>query len=200
MCPDHNNIQLLIAHKEQELKTLKEEWKKASHHPADTDYEYLALLYPIIDGLEREISRFRELAANEYAGELYFEPHIRQLLKGECQRLEIHIESSPRSYRNFKGPVIVFDRMKQKYAIAARLLLSDELQYAYFNEGNFDQLSRLGWKREGKQAFRLKYFVRNEEDLILFHRLIACTFVEPLSYLIQATEHQHIVVIPSPDL
>jgi hypothetical protein len=89
---DHKNIQLLIAHKEQELKTLKEEWRDASCYPGDTDYEYLAVLYPIIAGLEREITRFRELAANEYEGELYFLPHVRQLLNGEFHRQEMHID------------------------------------------------------------------------------------------------------------
>lgn len=198
MSPDHKNIKLLIDHKEQELKTLKEEWRKASWHPQDTDYEYLALLYPIIAELEHEIARFRELAGNEYSGELYFPEYIRQILNGECHRLEMHIEFGERTYQDFKGPLMIFEKPKQKYAITARLPQYDWFE-GYLPGGTFEQFYSLGWKWEGKKYLRLKHIIRNERDLRQFHSLVARTFMEPLAYVMQRAPKQHFVVIPLPD-
>ena len=194
MNSDQKKIQLIIAQKIQEMKTLKEQWKEASLHPADTDYEYLALLYPIITETGRELDKFMKLATNEYAGESHFPIYIRQLQKNECQRLEIHVELGIDTYVYFKGPLMVFDRMKQRYAVSAKLHYG-ELE-GHFSEEGLIQLQKLGWKRDGKQAYRLRHFIRNEEDLNEFHRLIACTFMEPLSYVMQRAKEQHFVVIP----
>lgn len=197
MNSDQKNIHLLIAQKLQELKTLKEEWKEASLYPGDTDYEYLALLYPIITDTGRELDKFMKLATNNYAGELHFPIYIRQLLNNECHSLEIHVELRRGSYVYFKGPLMVFERMKQRHAISARLLQHGELA-GHFHEDNLSQLHKLSWKRHGRKDYRLKYFIRNEEDLKEFHSLIACTFMEPLSALTEWAKEQYFVVIPSP--
>ncbi|MCF6407170.1 hypothetical protein L3C95_30015 [Chitinophaga filiformis] len=197
MNSDQKNIHQLIAYKLQELNTLKEEWKGATRYSGDMDYEYLALLYPIIAETEREISKFMKLATNEYAGELHFPAYIRQLLSNECYRLEIHIDMGRHAYVDFKGPLMVFERMKQKYAVSVKLLQLETLE-AYIHEYYLKQLQKMGWKRNGKNVCRLKHVVRNDDDLNDFHRLIACTFMEPLAYLMQQAKEQHLIVIPSP--
>jgi hypothetical protein len=192
--PDQKDIQLLIAHKIQELKTLKEEWKEASSIPEDTDYQYLSVLYPVIAETERELGKFMKLATNEYAGEQYFPVYIQQLLAGECRGLEVHVELRIDTYVYFKGPLMVFKKMKQKYALNASLLLNEEL-LGHFHKGNFIELSKLGWKPAAKYAWKLKHFIRNQSDMREFHGLIARTFIEPLAYLMQRAKEQHFVVI-----
>jgi hypothetical protein len=186
-----NKIDLLIEEKRGELRILETEMYEALRFPGDRDYEYAALLYPLIGGLRQEIVQLEALAlrSDPPSGE-GFEARVWQLLTGPYRSLEIWI--SIRDYDSSQTTLLFeMRKLKARHTVSCTLRVAEcierRLHYDYAAS-----LQHIGWQMmRGGKVFRRKAVLRNYGDLETLCQWMSVTMLEPFAGIWQYGEGQY---------
>ena len=185
---------LVIAQKEEELKFLREELEKALDPRSDTHYEFIPILYRALNMATWELEKIKELAAVQAsAAGSVFSSYVAKVLSGENASLTItaHVNTP---YSNEWLHIMDINKMRAKNTLLCSINLSERVEE--YLPSNADQaLIHIGWKRsKKKKSFRLKYSIRNEEDMQNFHMVISRTLLDAFDHLIKAAK-EHFYVL-----
>jgi hypothetical protein len=186
-----NKIDLLIKELRAELGMLEAEMCEALRFPGDRDYEYAALLSPLIGGLQREITKLETLAIcpDPTSGE-GFEARVWQLLNGPYRSLEVWV-----STQNCDWPqtnlLLEIRRLKARHTLSCTLRVVECIQrFLYYDYAA--SLQHIGWQMmQGGKMFRRKAVLRNLDDLETFCQWISVTMLEPFAGIWQREEGQY---------
>jgi hypothetical protein len=185
-----NNIDLILKEKQAELELLKSEMKDALGVQGDVDFEYAALIYPLIGEIQREIRYFNYLegignpvAVNSFVS------YLQRLLAEEWSSLHIAIDI--RSYPEYTGSIVEIRKMKTRHRVECIFTLTAELSNFIYPEVG-SELRRLGWKDyKRNNAFIYKTRLKNTEDLASFHVWLSGTLLGPLKSIWSHADKQY---------
>ena len=187
-----DKIDLLINEKRAELRILEAEIYEALKYPGDRDYEYAALLYPLIGGLLQEIVKLEALALrpDPPSGE-GFEARVWQLLTGPYRSLEIWI-----SIPDYDCPqttlLLEMRRLKARHTVSCTLRVVECMERYLHYDDAAASLQHIGWQMmRGGKVFRRKAVLRNLGDLETFCQWMSVTMLEPFAGIWQYDEGQY---------
>ena len=187
-----NKIDLLIKEKRAELSILEAEMYEALKFSADRDYEYAALLSPLIGGLRREIVQLEDLALlpDPPSGD-GFEARVWQLLTGPHRSLEIWI--SIREYDSSLTTLFLeMRKLKARHTLSCTLRIAECIQRRVHYEYAAASLQHIGWQMmRGGKVFRRKAVLSNAGDLGTFCQWMSVTMLEPFAGVWQYAEGQY---------
>lgn len=174
-----NKIDLIIKEKRAELNLLQHEMDEALRFAGDRDYEYAALLYPLIGGLEREIEKFVALSQRpDPVSGNGFELHIKKLLSGPFQSLEIWFETQdywiPQTTR-----LLMIRKLKKRHRVSCTIEFAKCFEQNLHIESAISMLQHIGWQRiRSGKAFGRKVELRTSTDIDTFCQLMSLTVLE----------------------
>lgn len=164
-----NNIDLIITEKKAELDLLQNEMHEALKYSGDRDYEYAALLYPLIAGLEREIKMLGTLAQRpDPTSGNGFESHFRKLLAGSFRSLEIWVETQD-YWISQTTRMVEIRKLKKRHTVSCTIEFAKCFEQYLPYEFAVSSLQHIGWQtiRNGK-AFRRKVELKTSKDIETF--------------------------------
>jgi hypothetical protein len=184
-----NKLDILIQEKEAELKNLRQEWEETFRFAGDIDFEYAALLYPIIGQVARDIDRLKALQyVSETGTEGSFPSYIEQLLTAQWRSLEIQVHFSEREYGT--APLMEIHKVKGRRALRCKLMISESIAGWLYDPDN--EFRQIGWTPgRSKNVFYLYHPMRTEEDKTAFFYLMSRTLMDPFSQLWKACQQYY---------
>jgi hypothetical protein len=182
---------LLIREKRNELNLLQHEMQDALKFPGDRDYEYVALLYPLISGLEREIEKLEALAQRpDPSSDDGFEAHVRQFLSEPYQLMEIWVDIQD-YYEPQSFCLLEIRKLKSKYTVSCTIRIEDNIERYLILDTTSSLFEKVGWHKVGRKMFRRKAVLKEATSLESFCQLMSVTMLDSFDGILEYGKRQY---------
>lgn len=187
-----NKIDLIIKEKRAELATLELEKYEALKYAGDRDYAYVAILYPIMSMVEREIAKFEKLKHRpDPPASEGFEAQVWQMLKGPFQSLEIWVEIEDYSVSQTTR-LLEIKKLKARNRISCTIRMDKCFQQYLHQEYAASILEHIGWQKiDYGKSFRRKTILKTLDDLETFCQWMSATMLDGLDGILRYSKAQY---------
>lgn len=165
--------------------------KDALKYPEDKDYEYAALLYPLIGEVEREIKKLEALEQRpDPTSDDGFEAHVRQFLAGPYRLMEIWIDIE--DYDGSRSICLLeIRKLQPRFTVSCTIRIGDDIELYLTHDATSSLFEHIGWHKKGRGIFRHKAVLKEPANLERFCQLISVTLLDVFAGILKYGKKQY---------